>query len=86
LRHGVPFASIGDEGRGVPEQQRVELGRRFHRLAGASAVAGSGLGLSIAKRIAELHGASLVFEAAPSGGLSVTLAFDEAGPQRQAAR
>ena len=86
LRHGVPFASIGDEGPGVPEEQRMELGRRFHRLDGASAVAGSGLGLSIAKRIAELHGASLAFEAAPSGGLSVTLAFDEAGPQRQAAR
>jgi len=86
LRNGVPFASIRDQGPGVPEEQRAELGRRFHRLAGASASAGSGLGLSIAKRIAELHRASLAFEAAPGAGLSVTIAFGDAGPQRLDAR
>jgi two-component system sensor histidine kinase QseC len=82
LRNGVPFASIRDQGPGVPEARRPELGRRFHRLAGASARAGSGLGLSIAKRIAELHGAPLVFDAAPGGGLSATIAFADALAQR----
>lgn len=73
FRDAVPFVSIRDEGPGVPEAQRAELGRRFHRLAGASAIAGSGLGLSIAKRIADLHGASLEFADAPGGGLAVTV-------------
>jgi two-component system, OmpR family, sensor kinase len=87
-RDGVPYASIRDAGPGVPAEQRAELGRRFHRLAAASGVAGSGLGLSIAKRIADLHGASLVFDAAQGGGLVVTVRFadDGASPQGGNAR
>ena len=81
-RDRMPYASISDAGAGVPAEQRAELGRRFHRLSGASGVAGSGLGLSIAKRIAELHGASLAFDDAPGGGLAVTVSFvDTGGPQ-----
>ena len=74
-RDRITYASIRDAGPGVAAEQRAELGRRFHRLAAASGVAGSGLGLSIAKRIAELHGASLTFDAAPGGGLAVTVRF-----------
>lgn len=34
---------------------------------------GSGLGLSIAKRVAQLHGLQLEFNARPTGGLAVRL-------------
>jgi two-component system sensor histidine kinase QseC len=77
LRDGRPVAGIADAGPGVPAAQRTELGRRFHRLAGGG-VSGSGLGLSIATRIAELHRATLEFAEAPAGGLAVTLIFPAA--------
>ena len=73
--------SVADEGPGVAPEQRAWLGRRFHRLPG-SAAPGSGLGLSIALRIAEVHGATLAFDAAaPAGGLVVTLALAAAAPE-----
>lgn len=65
---------VTDEGPGVPVELRAQLGQRFHRLEPGSAQSGSGLGLSIAQRIAQLHGASLRFDDNPAGrGLQVTL-------------
>lgn len=69
------IVSVVDQGPGVPAEQLGQLGRRFHRLLGTEA-AGTGLGLSIVKRVAELHHAEIVFEqAAPGGGLDVTVRF-----------
>jgi two-component system sensor histidine kinase QseC len=50
--------SVADSGPGIPAEQRESALRRFQRLAGQE-IEGSGLGLSIAARIAELHGARL---------------------------
>jgi two-component system sensor histidine kinase QseC len=50
--------SVADSGSGIPAEQRENALRRFQRLAGQE-IEGSGLGLSIAARIAELHGARL---------------------------
>lgn len=67
--------SVHDSGPGIPPAERTRVLERFQRLAGQE-VAGSGLGLSIVARIAELHGARLELGAARDGtGLSVTLAF-----------
>lgn len=80
-RNGRAFVSVADGGQGVAPEQRVLLGRRFHRVPGSQAP-GSGLGLSIAMRIAEVHGATLAFDAAsPDGGLVVTLTFADAGQE-----
>ncbi len=53
--------SVSDNGPGIPEADRVRLSERFYRPLGTSA-SGSGLGLSIVKRIAETHGATLQVE------------------------
>ncbi len=67
--------TVADEGPGVAAAERERLGQRFHRLLGTSAT-GSGLGLSIAKRIAQIHGATIAFaETAPGVGLAVTVSF-----------
>ena len=64
---------VSDQGPGIPPAHRASLGQRFHRLPGARA-AGIGLGLSIVKRIADLHGARVGFEDGPGGqGLAVTV-------------
>ncbi len=71
--HGV-ILSVADDGPGIPAAERANVLHRFHRLAGQN-VEGSGLGLSIVARIAELHGARLeLADAAP--GLIVRVIFN----------
>lgn len=57
-----------DAGAGVPPESLPRLGERFFRLA-TSPHSGSGLGLSIAQRIAALHGLRLAWRNLPQGGL-----------------
>lgn len=65
--------TVTDQGPGIPAAERERVLSRFTRLAGSTAP-GSGLGLSIALRIAELHHASLVLADGPAQyGLSVSL-------------
>ena len=67
--------SVLDQGPGVAPQERARLGQRFYRIVG-SGEEGSGLGLSIVRRIAELHGAELSFADGPGGrGLRVDVRF-----------
>ena len=47
---------------------------RFYRVAG-SAAPGSGLGLSIAQRVADAHGASIELDTSARGGLLVRVRF-----------
>ncbi len=66
---------VADDGPGVAAAERSKLGLRFHRFE-QQAVEGVGLGLSIVRRIAELHGAELEFGDGLNGkGLGVTLRF-----------
>ena len=65
---GVIF-SVRDHGPGVPEKDRQRIFRRFAR--GEECRTGKehfGLGLSIARQIAALHGGRLWVEDAPGGG------------------
>lgn len=64
--------TVRDSGPGIPAIALSRLGERFFR-ANQAAGNGNGLGLAIVGRIAELHGASLVVENLPAGGLSITL-------------
>ncbi len=62
--------SICDEGPGIPEEELQLIFERFRRgPASAKIASGSGLGLSIAKRISELHGAELALSNRTEGGL-----------------
>jgi len=49
---------VRDTGPGITETEREQVQQRFYRITG-SGEEGSGLGLSIVRRIAELHGAKL---------------------------
>ncbi len=66
---------VSDTGPGVAEHLRERVFERFFRAAGAHQP-GSGLGLSIVRRIADTHGASVQLAAGPDGtGLVVTVRF-----------
>ena len=65
--------AVRDNGPGVDEASRARLTERFFRVLGQGQ-GGSGLGLSIVRRIAELHGMTLGFGVGLDGrGLGVTL-------------
>ena len=66
---------VQDSGPGLSDEQRSHLGERFYRVLGTAA-AGSGLGWSIVKRIASVHGAEISTSRSPSlNGLAVQVSF-----------
>jgi two-component system sensor histidine kinase QseC len=69
--------SVIDTGPGIPEEDRERVFERFYRGDENQHIIGSGLGLSIARRIAELHNATIAFEH-PEVGLKVTVTFNAA--------
>lgn len=66
---------VQDQGPGIPPTAREQVLQRFHRLAGESS-SGSGLGLSIVARIAQLHQAKLeLLEGSDGRGLRFVVRF-----------
>jgi signal transduction histidine kinase len=63
--------SIHDEGMGIPESQRDRVFEPFVRLKHSDA-AGSGIGLTIVKRIVELYGGCVWIESSDDRGCTVT--------------
>ncbi|MDD5393958.1 MAG: ATP-binding protein [Thiothrix sp.] len=72
---GKPCIRISDNGAGLPAEELAKITQRFYRPLGTSA-SGSGLGLSIVQRIAEIHQATVQVGAGSDGqGLGVTVTF-----------
>jgi two-component system, OmpR family, sensor histidine kinase QseC len=73
--NGATRLAVTDAGPGIPVGERTRVFERFHREASNNAP-GSGLGLSIVDRIAELHGARIELTEPASGiGLRVLVRF-----------
>ncbi len=71
--HGA-LVHVIDTGPGVPREQRPHLFERFFRGDPARTTdGGAGLGLAIAKGIAQAHGGDVTFSPQPSGGSRLTL-------------
>jgi two-component system, OmpR family, sensor kinase len=64
-RNGYIQAQVNDDGPGVPEQQRQRIFERFVRLDPSKP--GHGLGLAIARRIAQQHDGDLICDPTPNG-------------------
>jgi two-component system, OmpR family, sensor histidine kinase QseC len=76
-RDGATAAMLGvrDDGPGVPSADRERIFDRFYRVPG-SASRGSGIGLSLVARIAQLHGTVIdVGEGLDGRGLGITVRF-----------
>ena len=66
---------VDDDGPGIEEAKRADALRPFARLDAARSqnVEGIGLGLSVTRDIAQIHGGRLKLEDSPRGGLRATL-------------
>jgi two-component system, OmpR family, sensor kinase len=71
---GAGLLEVADSGPGIPAAERERVFDRFYRVSGTGA-SGSGLGLSIALRVAEAHGASIELGESVQGGLRVRVRF-----------
>lgn len=63
--------SVRDHGPGISDEDLPRVFDRFYRSEAARGMPGSGLGLSIVKRIVEEHGGSVFIETTPGGGATV---------------
>ncbi|MDE1900586.1 MAG: hypothetical protein KGI37_02940 [Alphaproteobacteria bacterium] len=61
---GKTILEVGDDGPGIPKNERDRIFQRFYRIPGTTAT-GSGLGLSIVKNVADNHNAAVSID----GGL-----------------
>ena len=68
---------VEDNGPGVAPFERESVFRRFYRGEASASREGSGLGLSIVREIARLHGASVALAETTGGGLTVEIVFPE---------
>lgn len=75
-RDGRAMVDIDDNGPGIPAAERDRVWERFYRVPGTSAAAGTGLGLPIARTLAERMGAQISLHDGRTGqGLCVTIGF-----------
>jgi len=70
-RDGVVVLETIDNGPGIPEAERETLGQAYERGSGGARAEGTGLGLSLVRALAALHGGTLSFHEAPGGGALV---------------
>jgi signal transduction histidine kinase len=71
-------ATFSDDGPGIPASEHEKVFQRLYRLEKSRTTSGNGLGLSLVKAVAELHGAVIAI-ADRSPGLAISVRFPAAG-------
>jgi two-component system, OmpR family, sensor kinase len=77
---GSVALSVSDTGVGISEDQLPLIYERFYRADPSRSAGGAGLGLSIARQIAEAHGGQIRVESTPGKGSTFTLLLPRNGP------
>jgi len=70
---GVLLLTVADNGPGIPLKDQSRIFGRFYRLPQHEALAGTGIGLSLARELAELAGGQLTLESSPDNGSTFSL-------------
>jgi len=69
---------VSDRGPGVPESESERIFEQFYRGPAGPATPGTGLGLTIARRLARVQGGDVAVAARPGGGSTFTLSLPAA--------
>jgi two-component system, OmpR family, sensor kinase len=72
-KNGWAELEVSDTGPGISEDELPLIFERFYQAEASRAAGGAGLGLSIARQIAEAHGGRIEVESSPGGGSTFTL-------------
>ena len=72
---GRPYCSAADQGIGIRKENMDQIFNAFYRAEESRSSEGMGLGLSLAKRIMEIHGGEIRAESVPGEGSTFTLYF-----------
>jgi signal transduction histidine kinase len=72
---GVVHVSVNDRGPGIKADEQRLIFEKFGRVAGTGSKPGTGLGLYIARSIAEAHGGELSVSSSPGRGATFTLSL-----------
>jgi signal transduction histidine kinase len=78
---GSACVDVLDRGPGIPAKKLEDIFEPFHRLDDSltSGVSGSGLGLTLARRMAKAHGGNVTYSSRSGGGSCFTLAVPLGG-------
>ncbi len=73
---------VRDNGIGIPAQDQIHIFERFYKVdkAHSRALGGNGLGLSLVKKITELHGGTVGVESLPGEGSTFTVSLPRQTP------
>ncbi len=83
-RHKKLVLSVSDTGPGIQPEEQDQLFQPFVRLQTAEGAQGSGLGLSLVKRIVERHNGTVSVESTPGKGTTFSIYFPTAVPKKAA--
>ncbi len=76
---GTVVLRFTDNGPGIPQEAHERVFEAFHRLPTATHTGGSGLGLALARRVAELHGGALRISGSSEAGTTFELRLPVTG-------
>jgi signal transduction histidine kinase len=77
---GELVLSVIDHGRGIPDEDQPHLFEDFHRASNVESIPGTGLGLAVARRAAEIHGGSIAVESRVGEGSKFVVRLPKARP------
>lgn len=80
LRDGNAVVHVRDHGIGIERVYRRQVFELFQRLHGRNEYSGTGIGLALCRRIAELHGGSIEIADVDGAGTLFVLTLPETGP------
>ncbi|MBL8701245.1 MAG: PAS-domain containing protein [Alphaproteobacteria bacterium] len=78
----VARVAVTDNGIGIPESEREAVFERYHRASNSAGTPGSGIGLYLVSRVAQLHGGFVRIETPPRPGTRMVLGLPFRFPTR----